>query len=487
MQHERQRTGRQDGTEGDLLRRGSKLALEIAFAAMAAAAFVAVAVGAASSAAAATGERIVFQSDRDSARPGPRGPERFTGGNWELYVMNADGSSPTRLTFDPHDDVDPTTDASGSRIAFARGPVAFDPVSGRSTDEADIYVMDADGSNVRRLTRDPAQDSSPSFSPDGSKIAFASSGGQDSDIYVMNADGSGRVSLTAGSGYDEHPAWSPDGSKIAFSRDSDIYVMNADGSAPARLTTAGDRVEDYAPAWSPDGSRIVFHRKRDASTPFGWLVDDSEVFVINADGSGERQLTDTPPRHRGWDLDSDPSWSPDGTRIAFTPPSGFGQDIYVMNADGSDPRALTSHTAGDSDPAFARVPTAGPGSGPLTGRTRLRPKRVTIAGRGRCTRLDGRTVRCAVRLQGRVVRPAGSQADCAEGRVTVTVRFGGRRVASARTPTTPGCRYRVRKRFSVRTERRVRRLSVAPRFGGNDYFSPRAGKRRKISVRMSER
>ena len=84
------------------------------------------------------------------------------------------------------------------------------------------------------------------------------------------------------------------------------------------------------------------------------------------------------------------------------------------------------------------------------------------------------------------MRPAGSQTDCAEGRVTMTVRFGGRRVTSARTPTTRGCRYRARKRFRLRTERSVRRLTVAPRFSGNDYFSPRAGKRRKIRVRLAE-
>lgn len=341
------------------MRRGSKLAQVIALAAMAAAAFVAVAVGAAPSAAAATGERIVFVSDRD--------------GNWELYTMNGDGSSPTRLTFDPRADVDPTISASDGRIAFARG-LARGLTRGRFTascrldrqdDSFDIYVMDADGSNVRRLTRDAATNSCPSFSPDGSKIAFASGR---RGIDVMNADGSGRVSLTGDGG---DPAWSPDGSKIAFARNSDIYLMNADGSAPARLTTAeGD---DLQPAWSPDGRRIVFHRERIGPT---FAIADDEIFVINADGSGERQVTENPPRPTGTgDRTSYPSWSPDGTRIAFargqdlgtccTPAGdtdGSTQEIHVMNADGSGPRALTTNTARDRDPAFAAA--APPGGGP---------------------------------------------------------------------------------------------------------------------------
>ncbi len=493
MQHERPRTGKEDGTEAAVTRRRSKFALVITLAAMAAAALVAVAVGTASAAAAATSERIVFQSDRD--------------GNWELYAMNADGSSPTRLTFDPRFDGSPTTPASGARIAFARGGSTDGPARDEE-DWPDIYVMDADGSNVERLTRDAVAEGSPSFSPDGSKIAFASYRDQNSssDIYVMNADGSGRVNLTAGSGDGVDPAWSPDGSKIAFSSDRaaadypHIYVMNADGSGTAsRLTTTPSeaQVGDVSPAWSPDGRRIAFNRWRSLTVPpcsSFWPCQlggySSEILVINADGSGETQLTDPPPRGN-----ASPSWSSDGTRIAFArwdpysdpdPEFNFYSQIYVMNADGSGPRALTRNGVHDFDPAFAPVPTAGPGSGPLTGRTRLRPRRVTIAGRGRCTRLDRRTVRCAVRLQGRVVRPAGSQADCAEGRVTVTVRFGGGRVASGQTPTTPACRYRVRKRFGLRTERSVRRLSVAPRFGGNEFFSPRAGKRRKISVRMAE-
>ena len=437
---------------------------------MAAAVFVAVAVGAASSAAAATSERILFE----------RGPSDTSDreGNWELYAMNADGSSPTRLTFDSRDDFGPTTPASGARIAFASGVVDSDldpddPPSGNEGARADIYVMEADGSNVKRLTRDGAS-IYPSFSPDGSKIAFVSGGG---NIDVMNADGSGRVSLTAGAG----PAWSPDGSKIAFSSNRgasspDIYVMNADGSDLRRVTTAED--PDFEPAWSPDGRQIVFTRETISNTI---AIGEYEIFVINADGSGEMQLTDTPPRPTGLGVlvNPAPSWSPDGTRIAFARDDAGGPEIYVMNADGSGTRALTRNTARDLDPAFAPVPIAGPGSGPLTGRTRLRPSGVTIAGSGRCSRRSRRILRCAVRLRGQVVRPAESGAECAGGTVTVTVRFGRRRVASARTRTTPGCRYRLRKRFRLRTEGRVRRLSVTPRFSGNDFFTPGAGRPRR--------
>jgi Tol biopolymer transport system component len=116
------------------------------------------------------------------------------------------------------------------------------------------------------------------------------------------------------------PAWSPDGRKIAFVSNSEIYVMNADGSEQRTLTQRGAQ-----PLWSPDGRKIAFVSVRDGKY--------DEVHVMNADGSGKRNLTHNPAP------DGAPAWSPDGRRIAFQ--SWRGADLYVMNADGTGQRNLT--------------------------------------------------------------------------------------------------------------------------------------------------
>jgi dipeptidyl aminopeptidase/acylaminoacyl peptidase len=126
------------------------------------------------------------------------------------------------------------------------GKIAFDG-------NYEVYVMNADGSGQQNLTRSPGVDVNPAFSPDGSKIAFASYRDGNYEIYVMNADGSDQRRLTGVPGFDLYPAFSPDGSKIAFAstRDvnSEIYVMNADGSGQANLSRAAG--EDSEPSWQP--------------------------------------------------------------------------------------------------------------------------------------------------------------------------------------------------------------------------------------------
>ena len=163
----------------------------------------------------------------------------------ELYIRNADGSVELFTEYDSLDfasvDWFSSWSPDGGRIAFQ---------SGRDGD-AEIYVMNADGSSVEQLTENEYYDWFPSWSPDGGRIAFESDrdSGDDYEIFVMNLDGSGLVQLTENDSDDRGPAWSPDGGRIAFSSDRDgdmgIYVMNADGSGVARLG------EGYSPAWSP--------------------------------------------------------------------------------------------------------------------------------------------------------------------------------------------------------------------------------------------
>ena len=163
---------------------------------------------------------------------------------------------------------------------------------------AEIYVMNADGSGQTRLTNNPANDDVPAWSPDGAKIAFQSTRDGNYDIYVMNADGSGQTRLTTNPYFnDDVPAWSPRGGKIAFksTRDgnAEIYVMNADGTGQTRLTT--NSATDGNPVWSPNGAKIAFESNRDGNY---------EIYVMNADGSGQTRLTNNPA------TDARPGWSP---------------------------------------------------------------------------------------------------------------------------------------------------------------------------------
>jgi len=161
-----------------------------------------------------------------------------------------------------------------------------------------IYVMDADGKNIRRLTDDSSADLGPAWSPDGRRIAFCSWRDGNGEMYVMDADGKNVRNLTKHPMSDWEPAWSPDGQSIAFVSNRDekkIYVMDADGKNVHRLAEEW-LGRHFSPAWSPDGRKIVFVSKRDN--------DDWEIYVIDANGSNLRRLTNSSG------LDSSPAWNP---------------------------------------------------------------------------------------------------------------------------------------------------------------------------------
>jgi Tol biopolymer transport system component/DNA-directed RNA polymerase subunit RPC12/RpoP len=273
----------------------------------------------------------------------------FTSGKGEtadIYVMNADGSEQTRLTDNPARDLYPSWSPDGTKITFT---------SHRDGERnAEIYVMSAAGSEQKRLTKNSFTDETSSWSPDGEKIAFVSWRERNSEIYVMNADGSEQKNLTNNRAtIDNGPSWSPDGQKIAFhssrDRNNEIYVMNADGSEQKRLTY--NPAHDYFPSWSPDGRKIAFSSRRDSERK-----DEiaGEIYVMNADGSEQTRLTDDPASDRY------PSWSPDGKKIAFSSNRDGDYEIYLMNADGSGLKKLTNNSADDYLPSWLPFPRSKP-------------------------------------------------------------------------------------------------------------------------------
>ena len=212
--------------------------------------------------------RIAFSSDRDGNRDGNRA-------NYEIYVMEVDGNNQQRLTDNDFFDTSPSWSPDGKRIAFSsRRDGHFIGEFGLSYE---IYVMDADGGNEQRLTENRKTDSSPSWSPDGKWIAFTSDRKGDDvnfEIYVMDANGENTRRLTNNRVYDAFPSWSPDGERIVFVSNPDgkhenyeIYVMDNDGGNQQKLTNNPHR--DTAPEWLNSPFSVSPAGKK--FTIWGWL------------------------------------------------------------------------------------------------------------------------------------------------------------------------------------------------------------------------
>jgi Tol biopolymer transport system component len=280
---------------------------------------------------------LVEVSPAGAAFPGPNGKILFDtnrDGPFEIYVMNPDGTALTNISNHPANDQFAAWSPCGTKVAFS---------SDRDGPGTSIYVANADGTGVERLTSFVGQiDFDPAWSPDGTKIVFESNRDDGNrDVFVMNVDGSNQIRLTSSSAFDGRSSWSPNGAHIAFrsSRDGngEIYVMGSDGAGQTNLTN--NTAEDNFPNWSPDGSRIAFSSLRDGN---------SEVYVMNSDGTGQTRLTFSAGD------DGAPAWSSDGLQIAFASNRDGNFEVYVMNADGAGQMNVTQN------PVFDTLPDWGP-------------------------------------------------------------------------------------------------------------------------------
>ncbi len=273
---------------------------------------------------------IAFASDRDA------------GGkldSLDIYSMNADGSSVQRLTSDSALAHSPSFSFNGTKIAFASNKDGTPEIG--FTDE--IYSMSASGTSLVRLTNNDSDDSDPSYSPDGTKIVFAASRDGNWEIYRMTSTGTSPTRLTNNLAEDRQPHYNSAASKIVFTStragNQQIFTMNADGTSQTNVSN--NAFNDYSGAWNPGGTKIVFVSDRDG---------DEEIYIMNANGSSVTRLTNSTS------LDTSPVFTQDGQKIVFVSTRDGNEELYIMNIDGTGVTRVTNTGRSEESPAVRGSP-----------------------------------------------------------------------------------------------------------------------------------
>ncbi len=244
----------------------------------------------------------------------------FIDDNDDICLMNADGSNPRRLTEDPATDFYPSLSPDGQTVVF----------SSRRDGNFEIYSMFTDGSGLEKLTDNIGNLYAPAVSPNGQRIVFVRESGGRQTLWIMRRDGGNVRPIRNGEEEIEgiDPTWSPDGELIAFGafigNNTQLAVISVSGSIPQPVIPNGPAIGGRN-TWSPDGSRLAFY-----AGPSG----DRNIFVVDVDGDNLRQVT------AGGD-NLAPSFSPDGEWLAFTSYRDGNNEIYITRVDGSQPVRLT--------------------------------------------------------------------------------------------------------------------------------------------------
>ena len=379
------------------------------------------------------GQTILFVKSWDEFRIGTRS---------EIHKMNPDGSAVTQLTTGTLD-FQPTWSHDGRRIAFTSLRDELDPNNCRAAGcNWEIYVMNADGSGETRLTNSPGSDSGLSWSPDGTRIAFTTSRDGNSEIYTMNADGNGLVRLTNDPSDDASPQWSPAGDEISFERGSDTYFVRPDGTGERRLVSSGSFYNRSA-VWSPDGQRLAFVTYR---------LGQPQIHVINADGTGEIALTNDQADNDTYGIfNAEPTWSPDGRKVVFTHRlcSVYcgGSQLQTINADGGGSRTAIVHLHAAAAPDWQPLPNRPPDCSSVAGApSSLSHHGFQVVTLGGATDPDGDAV--TVTITGVTQdEPVGRRPDARAGASADRVELRGQRL-----PRGDGRVYRTAFRASDGTD-----------------------------------